>query len=403
MRQAYFFLFVLLSIIGLSSCQEKSGKDILQKSLAKIENIKTVEQILVIEHFDSANFFFKTDTSTYYFNYADTRKTKGAKYHCSGAYPSQEKSMSNYIYDIAKVDEDSYSKTSYRGPASMYYPIFGSIDAVKRFLPNLLADTTIQITSLNDTSISGFGEHSHIRFSLRNKTIQPGGSIIDVSYAEDHHVSSYDLFINKKSSLPTEVIYKSSYMNKTHSGWRATTLKYDFSPQKPDSIWNLTSNPLNYIAYSSEDILEDDKTRLRVQLIDMEAPGWELPDLSDNIHTLDEFHDKLLLLEFWYIGCGGCHRSIPFLNQVKKKYEPDNFDVVGINFVSQEKENLIKYAKESGIEFLVLNDSGQTAIRYKVRGAPLILLIKNGIIVHAVEGYNDEIKAELTNMIERLI
>jgi hypothetical protein len=55
------------------------------------------------------------------------------------------------------------------------------------------------------------------------------------------------------------------------------------------------------------------------------------------------------------------------------------------------------------MHFLVLNDTGQTAIKYHVKGAPLILLIKNGTIVYAVEGYSDQIKNEISSKIEKYI
>jgi hypothetical protein len=88
---------------------------------------------------------------------------------------------------------------------------------------------------------------------------------------------------------------------------------------------------------------------------------------------------------------------------VKEKYDPGKFDVVGINFVNTEKDRLKQYVRESGIEFLVLDNGAQTAIKYKASAAPLILLIKDGMIIHAVEGYNDEKRAELIEMIEKNI
>lgn len=328
----------------------------------------------------------------------------GSRYYCPGNYLSTERPTNNYNYEIAKVVDVSYGKRAYSGSGGSYYPIFGSIDAVKRFLPSFLSDSTAHITRLKDTTIINQGIHYHINCVLMNRGIQPGGKLYDVSYAEDHHVSSFSLFINKKSLLPTIIEHKSAYMNETKSWWKATSLMYNFKPLKPDSVWNLTSNPLNYIAYSSEELRENRKERLRTLLINTEAPGWELPDLSGTIHTLDEFSDKLLLLEFWYNGCGGCHRSIPFLNQVKKQFDPARFDVVGVNFVyTTDKAQLQKYVKESGMDFLVLDMGALTAIDYKVNAGPTIMLIKNSKIVHAVEGYNDEVKAELTEMIEKYI
>ena len=41
MKQGSYHLLVCLTLFGLSSCQEESADDILRKSLAKIENIKT--------------------------------------------------------------------------------------------------------------------------------------------------------------------------------------------------------------------------------------------------------------------------------------------------------------------------------------------------------------------------
>ncbi|RLI43960.1 hypothetical protein DRO61_12705, partial [Candidatus Bathyarchaeota archaeon] len=59
--------------------------------------------------------------------------------------------------------------------------------------------------------------------------------------------------------------------------------------------------------------------------------------------------------------------------------------------------------RDSDMDFLVLDMGALTAIDYKTSAGPTILLIKNGTIVHAVEGYNDEVKAELTVMIEKYI
>ena len=412
MKQASRYLLICISLLGFSSCQQKSAddifnrtitEDIIRKTISNIDEISTVEQILVMEYFDSVNYFFKIDTSAYYFDFTNAGMTYGSKYHCPGNYLSSKKSTTNYDYEIAKVIETGYGRKTYLGSSPFYFPVFGSIDAVKRFLPKLLSDSTIQINRLNDTTLNG-QVHYHIHFLLSNKDIQPGGELIETSYMEDHMRFSYDMFIDKEIGLPTEIAYNYSYLNKSDMGWKASTLRYDFSPQKPDSIWNITSSPLNFLAYSLEDRMEVKKERLRSQLINTEAPGWELPDLSGKIHTLDEFSDKLLLLEFWFVGCGGCHRSIPFLNQVKQRYDPARFDVVGINFVyNTEKEQLKEYVKNSGMEFLVLDMGALTAIDYKTSAGPTILLIKDGIIVHAVEGYSDEIKAELTEMIEKNI
>ena len=403
MKQLSLHILAFLVIAGFSSCQEKTPEKILKKTLSKIEKINTIEQVLATDYYDSSNYYIKHDTSVYYFEFSDEKSVVGAKYLCPGNYLSSERPAEDFVYELAKIKDRGYGRKVYEGGEFYYFPVFGSIDAVKRFLPTILADSTVQITRLNDTTLNNFEDHFHVNILLQNKAIEPGGKIALVSYAEDYLRFSYDLFIAKESFLPSEIIFHYTYLDKNHIWWRARTLRYDFDPQKPDKTWNLTSNPLNFIVYTEEEIMEDKMERLHVQIINTRAPGWELEDLSGNMHSLGDFRDKLLLIEFWFIGCGPCRRSIPFLNELKKKYDPGKFDVVGINTIYKENDKLKKYASETGMEFLVLNNGGQTAINYKMHGAPLMLLIKNGIIIHAIEGYNEEKKAELIKIIEKNI
>jgi len=391
---------ILLFIPGIYACQDESAEKILKRTLAEIEKIKTVEQILVTEFRDSSNYFMKTDTSVYYFDFRKAGAASGAKYHCPGTLIPAEASPVDCTYEFAKVVDTGYGRKAYEGSKLFYFPIFGSIDAVRRFLPSFLADSTIQIKRLNDTVFNDGREHYQIRCLLMNRCLQPGGDIALVSYAEDHLRFSYDLLIEKESRLPSVVIYNYTYLNRSNQWWKASTTRYDLTPPEPDRLWNISANPLNYISYTEEERLADAEERLRTQILNTPAVPWELPDLMDNRHSLDDFSEKLLLLEFFYMGCGNCHRSFPFLNRVKEQYDSRRFDVVGINFVQSEADQLKRYVRESGIRFLVLDNGAQTAIRYKVSAAPLILLIKDGSIIHAVEGYNEEIGAELLELIE---
>jgi thiol-disulfide isomerase/thioredoxin len=401
MKRTSYYSAISLVLIVLFSC-ERGPQTLLSKSVERIKRISSVEQVLRTEFYDSLNYFSKIDTSIFYFNYDYHRKVIGAKYHCPGEYLSQIRSKDNYIYDDATFRVNQFGKTGYSGPAELYFPI-GTIDAFKRFVPNLLLDNTAQFTRLNDTIIGNKGKHYHIQCLLNNKYIQPGGSIVDLSDMEDHLISSYDFLIHINSGLPIVITNKVTIESEPQTGWEATTLKYNFNPPKPDNLRETTSSPINFLAYNLADYEQDQQKRMVAQLIDKEAPDWEIPDLDNNLRSLDEFKDKLVLIEFWYIGCGHCHESITFLNQVKSEYDSGKVQVIGINFVHRDMEMLTEYVKESDMHFLVLNDTGQTAIKYHVKGAPLILLIKNGTIVYAVEGYSDQIKSEISSKIEKYI
>lgn len=396
-KLTFVFLF-----IAIYSCK-KSPEQILERTIRKIGKINTVEQILLTEYYDSANYFFKTDTSAFFFNFMYPWKITGAKYHCPGYYLSNQKPLDRYIYDIARVDTMAYESIVYRGDSEkMYIPIYGSLDALRRCLPNFLLDTTIQITRLNDTLIHK-RKYQQIECILINKFLSPGGSLGTISYPFDYYFSTYRFIISKRNRLPYEVIHELYDLHEFNSWWKATTLHYNFKPKRPGKVWDITSNPQNYITTTWEEYEEDWAERLRVHYLNQKAPDWELPSLDNKIYNLNDFQDKLLLIEFWFVGCGGCHLAIPFLNKLKSEYDSRIFDVVGINFVYQKKDVLEDYIRESNIKFLTLNDGQQTAIKYKVKAAPLFLLIKNGMIIYAVEGYSPEIEEKIVELIDKNI
>lgn len=396
------FIFILL-LFYCYSCK-KTPEQILEKTLKRIDKIKTVEQILLTEYYDSANSFFKTDTSAYFFNFIHPWKISGSKYYCSGYYLSEKKPIEKYIYDIVPIDTIGYGSIHYRPKKdTMYRPIFGSLDALRRCLPTVLLDSTVQITRLNDTIIDE-QKHHHIRYKLTNKYFQPGGSLKSIFAPTDHYYSVYDLIINKRNLLPQKVIKKNYHQHEIGIGWAATTLWYNFNPQRPAKVWDITLNPQNYIYSTRDEHKEARAERVKVHFLNKKAPYWELPSLYTNqIYSLNDFENKLLLIEFWFVGCGGCHVAIPFLNRVKNQYDSEEFDVIGINFVYEEKNVLENYVRESNMKFLVLNDGQQTAISYEVRGAPLFLLIKDGIIIYAAEGYSKKTEAKILEEIEKYL
>jgi thiol-disulfide isomerase/thioredoxin len=46
---------------------------------------------------------------------------------------------------------------------------------------------------------------------------------------------------------------------------------------------------------------------------------------------LDSIHSKVILLDFWYSGCGYCRYAMPFLRSMQQKYGPSGFTIVGVD------------------------------------------------------------------------
>jgi thiol-disulfide isomerase/thioredoxin len=47
--------------------------------------------------------------------------------------------------------------------------------------------------------------------------------------------------------------------------------------------------------------------------------------------SLDSIHSKVILLDFWYSGCGYCRYAMPFLRSLQSKYQNSGFTIVGVD------------------------------------------------------------------------
>lgn len=74
---------------------------------------------------------------------------------------------------------------------------------------------------------------------------------------------------------------------------------------------------------------------------DQQRPGLALRDLSNQRHSLTEFRDQVVVVNFWATWCGPCVQELPILADVAREYsgrkvqfiavsidDPDTFDAV---------------------------------------------------------------------------
>lgn len=57
----------------------------------------------------------------------------------------------------------------------------------------------------------------------------------------------------------------------------------------------------------------------------------EFKDLSGNTYNVNDLKGKILVINFWFVGCGPCEIEIPELNELVNQYK-DNEAVVFISF-----------------------------------------------------------------------
>jgi len=196
-----------------------------------------------------------------------------------------------------------------------------------------------------------------------------------------------------KTYLPTEFItvFKDGF-------WSSSFSKYDLHASRPDSIWNLAFYPSQYLRISNKEFAESFKKAASVQ-VGKKAIDWKLPIVSskDSVQ-LSKLKGNLILLEFWFPGCGGCVSAIPEINCINNEYSNKGLQIYGIEFTKPNDIGLKEYIKEHKIKYPTLHTGKVVANEYGVLAAPTFYLIdKNGVIKYASAGFR---KDELIRSIE---
>ena len=119
---------------------------------------------------------------------------------------------------------------------------------------------------------------------------------------------------------------------------------------------------------------------------------------TDRAWSVKDFKGKIVLLDFWTLGCINCQHIVPDLKRLEQEYA-DILVVIGVHsgkFDAEKQNDTIEQAiRKFGIEHPVVNDADYKVWNYYgVRAWPTIVLIDpNGKVIgqHAGEGVYDTV------------
>jgi thiol-disulfide isomerase/thioredoxin len=122
--------------------------------------------------------------------------------------------------------------------------------------------------------------------------------------------------------------------------------------------------------------IENDIWQVKQQTI-KPAPPFNLGlYTSSGTASLEDYKGKVVLLTFWFPGCGPCRGEFPHFQRVMDKFKGQEVAYVGINVVPDQDEYVLPFMKGTGYSFTPLRATGEWAAKvYKVRGEPTNFLI----------------------------
>lgn len=159
----------------------------------------------------------------------------------------------------------------------------------------------------------------------------------------------------------------------------------DMDVEKVNDLFNSLTSAVQELPSGQK--LKFSVDAVRKTAIGMPALDFVQADTNGIPVSLSSFRGKYVLLDFWASWCGPCRAENPNLVKLYKRYNKNNFEIIGISLDRPEKkESWMRAIRSDGLIWTQLSDlqfwNNAVAVLYAIKSIPQNFLISpDGIII----------------------
>lgn len=132
------------------------------------------------------------------------------------------------------------------------------------------------------------------------------------------------------------------------------------------------------------------------------AQDFDVKDLEGETLKLSALKGKVVVLNFWFVGCAPCRVEMPGLNILTEEFK--DTDVVFIAFATDHAEAIRAFLKEKTFKYQIVPEAAKIAALYGVKVFPTHILInKKGEIEFMLTGGSEDRHEQLRPLIKNLL
>lgn len=214
----------------------------------------------------------------------------------------------------------------------------------------------------------------------------------------------YKVWIGKEDTLVHRIDYRGSKRRKYYR--RIDILHQEFDRPEYDGLDLYRHDPTDSSWFAL--LSPTESPLLSVAPVQPGAPLHlpSLPTTRGDTVSLTDFQGKVVLLDFWYIGCKPCADGLPALQRLHEKYKDQGLVVIGLEVVKTDPEQINRFLEARGVEYLQwygpqIKESG---ILTQIHSYPTHFLIdREGNIAEIGHGYSPSIVRKSERRIVELL
>jgi thiol-disulfide isomerase/thioredoxin len=117
-----------------------------------------------------------------------------------------------------------------------------------------------------------------------------------------------------------------------------------------------------------------DKRVTSTKKLGQPSPEFRTVDYRGKVFDSEQLRGKVLVLNFWFVGCGPCEMERASLNQLHAKYQRDT-TVVFLSFVRSRREVVAEFLVAAPFSYPIMTLDAALQAKFKPHGYPTNLVI----------------------------
>ncbi len=114
------------------------------------------------------------------------------------------------------------------------------------------------------------------------------------------------------------------------------------------------------------------RTKDRILVKNKVGEEFDFPavkDINGKIYNAETLRDKIVVINFWFVGCAPCEVEMPELNSLVEKYK-DNSEIVFISFSRSKEEKTREFLLKKNFNYRVVIMEKELNEKFKISTYP---------------------------------
>jgi len=127
-----------------------------------------------------------------------------------------------------------------------------------------------------------------------------------------------------------------------------------------------------------------------------------LLNTNSELINLEDYHDSIVILDFFHTACSPCLKSIPELNRIYAATRQQGVCVFGIDPIGSDKPKLSAYVQRMKIQYPVLMADKEMVYAFGVKYYPRLFILYQGKVMKIMYGYSKAYEEEILKFVQEI-